>query len=72
MNSRNGEVYGQVLFYIDKEAYDNNKLLNSSASRTDDLVFLNSRESYRRLEGILTNETDHSRSFRRRRVSQQR
>lgn len=60
VNSWNGEVYGQVLFYIDKEAYDNNKLLNSSAGRPDDLVFLNSRESYRRLEGILTNETDRS------------
>ncbi len=60
VNRRNGEVYGQVLFYIDEEAYNNNKLLNSSASRTDDLVFLNSRESYRRLEGILTDETDHS------------
>ncbi len=44
---------GKILFYIGTEEYNTNKVTNSSATNTGDPVFVNSRESYRNLEGIV-------------------
>ena len=44
---------GKILFYIGAEEYNTTKVTNSSAQKTNDPVFVNCRESYRNLEGIM-------------------
>ncbi len=57
IQSASGQICGTVLFAIDGTKYNNSSLVSSAATDPRDIVFLNTRESYRRLEGITT-DTD--------------
>ncbi len=44
-----GTVKGYVLFYIEDQTYNNERLVSSAATKVKDTLFLRCREAYRRL-----------------------
>lgn len=53
---RNGRKQGQVLYYIDNNSYDNTRLYNYIMKDNTNPVFVNARNSYKRLEGVVDNK----------------
>ena len=54
--NRNGSKQGQVLYYIDNSSYDNSRLYNYIMKDSTNPVFVNARNSYKRLEGVIDNK----------------
>ena len=54
--NRNGSKQVQVLYYIDNSSYDNSRLYDYIMKDSTNPVFVNARNSYKRLEGVIDNK----------------